>query len=200
MPTQNVGELKEQLNRVLELAILIEKDISGVRLRSPDILKQEQLKEQVDLVIKSIEEDMKKVENGIPPLKKYFALRSNALSSMGNLIASLKDAIDSTLKSDEITESLRLFSKAAQEEFVLTIIQLEKLWNQEIMDIMESMKKVISIMQVTQEKIIRYKRECNIQEDLESDLGNLMDYLLKGEMGKFKEAEKDLRSRILPED
>jgi len=95
---------------------------------------------------------------------------------------------------------LRLFSKAAQEEFVLTIIQLEKLWNQEIMDIMESMKKVISIMQVTQEKIVRYKRECNIQEDLESDLGNLMEYLLKGEMEKYKKAEKDLRARILPED
>lgn len=200
MPTQDVGELKEHLNRVLELAILIEKDISGVRLRSPDILKQEQLKDQVDLVIKSIEEDMKKVENGISPLKKYFALRSNALSSMETLIASLKDAIDSTLKSEEITESLRLFSKAAQEEFVLTIIQLEKLWNQDIMDIMESMKKVISIMQVTHEKIIRYKRECNIQEDLESDLGNLMDYLLKGELGKFQKAEKDLRGRILPED
>jgi hypothetical protein len=200
MPAQNVTELKDALNRILELAILIEKDISGVRLRSPDILKQEQLKEQVDLVIKSIEEDMKKVENGITPLKKYFSLRSNALSSMGNLIASLKDSIDSSLKAEEITESMRLFSKAAQEEFVLTIIQLEKLWNQEIMDVMESMKKVISIMQVTQEKIIRYKRECNIQEDLESDLGNLMEYLLKGDIGKFKRAEKDLRNRILPED
>lgn len=200
MPAQNVAELKDALNNILELAILIEKDISGVRLRSPDILKQEQLKEQVELVIKSIEEDMKKVEIGINPLKKYFSLRSNALSSMGNLVSSLQDAVISELKSDEIKESLRLFSKAAQEEFVLTIIQLEKLWNQEIMDIMESMKKVISIMQVTQEKIVRYKRECNIQEDLESDLGNLIEYLLKGDMEKFRKAEKDLRARILPED
>ena len=200
MPAQNVAELKDSLDRILDLAILIEKDISGVRLRSPEILKQEQLKEQVELVIKSIEDDMKKVENGINPLKKYFSLRSNALSSMDNLIASLKDVIESkTLKSDEIKESVRLFSKAAQEEFVLTIIQLEKLWNTDIMDIMDSMKKVISIMQVTHEKIIRYKRECNIQEDLESDLGNLMEYLLKGDRDGFKKAEKSLRARILPE-
>jgi len=111
MPAQNVAELKDSLSNVLELAILIEKDISGVRLRSTDILKQEQLKEQVELVIKSIEEDMKKVENGINPLKKYFALRSNALSSMDNLIASLKDAIESKLKSEEIREVCASFQK-----------------------------------------------------------------------------------------
>jgi hypothetical protein len=65
---------------------------------------------------------------------------------------------------------------------------------------MESMKKVISIMQVTHEKIIRYKRECNIQEDLSSDLGTLLDYLLKGNREAFKKAEKSLRMRLLPQE
>ena len=201
MPEQTLNDLKGSLNKILELVLLIEKDISGVRLRSPDILKQEQLKEQVDLVIKSIEEDMKKVEQGISPLKNYFQLRNNALNSISTLISSLKDTIESeTLAPEEIKESISLFSKAAQEDFVLTINQLEKLWNQEIMSIMESMKKVISIMQITHEKIIRYKRECNIQEDLSSDLGILLDYILKGNKEAFKKAEKALRARILPEE
>jgi hypothetical protein len=201
MPEQTLNDLKGSLNKILELVLLIEKDISGVRLRSPDILKQEQLKEQVDLVIKSIEEDMKKVEQGINPLKNYFQLRNNALNSISTLISSLKDTIESeTLAPEEIKESISLFSKAAQEDFVLTINQLEKLWNQEIMSIMESMKKVISIMQITHEKIIRYKRECNIQEDLSSDLGILLDYILKGNKEAFKKAEKALRARILPEE
>jgi len=201
MPGQSSEDLKGSLNKVLELVLLIEKDISGVRLRSPDILKQEQLKEQVDLVIKSIEEDMKKVEQGINPLRNYFQLRNNALNSISNLISSLKDTIESeALAPDDIKESIRLFSKAAQEDFVLTINQLEKVWNQDIMDIMESMKKVISIMQVTHEKIIRYKRECNIQEDLSSDLGTLLDYLLKGNREAFKKAEKSLRMRLLPQE
>jgi hypothetical protein len=201
MPEQTLNDLKGSLNKILELVLLIEKDISGVRLRSPDILKQEQLKEQVDLVIKSIEEDMKKVEQGINPLKNYFQLRNNALNSISTLISSLKDTIESeTLAPEEIKESISLFSKAAQEDFVLTINQLEKLWNQEIMSIMDSMKKVISIMQITHEKIIRYKRECNIQEDLSSDLGILLDYILKGNKEAFKKAEKALRARILPEE
>jgi len=201
MPGQTLSDLKGSLNKVLELVLLIEKDISGVRLRSADILKQEQLKSQVDLVIKTIEEDVKKVEQGINPLKNYFQLRNNALTNISNLISSLKDTIESeTLTPEAIKESVSLFSKAAQEDFILTINQLEKLWNQEIMEIMESMKKVISIMQITHEKIIRYKRECNIQEDLSSDLGVLLDYILQENKEAFRRAEKSLRMRLLPEE
>jgi hypothetical protein len=107
--------------------------------------------------------------------------------------------IDESNSVDEIQESIRLFSKAAEEEFVLTILQLEKLWNNDIMEILDSMKKVISIMQVTHEKILRYKRECHIKEGLGSDLGSLLDQLLKGELKGFKDGEKELRTRLLPE-
>ncbi|HUX98592.1 MAG TPA: hypothetical protein VMV49_03505 [Candidatus Deferrimicrobium sp.] len=199
MDDKKFSELIDSLSKVLELVFLIEKDISGVRLRSASILLHDELRKQVEMVIGSIEEDMKKVETGINPLKKYFMLRKNALNSINNLTSSLEQMINESTSIEEIQESIRLFSKSAQEEFVLTILQLEKLWNQEIMDIMESMKKVISIMQVTHEKLIRYKRECNIQEDYGSDIGNLLEQLLKGNLEEFKKAEKDLRSRILPE-
>ncbi|MFX1299229.1 MAG: hypothetical protein ACFFD2_30750, partial [Promethearchaeota archaeon] len=89
--------------------------------------------------------------------------------------------------------------KAAQEDFVLSILRLEKLWNQEIKEIMESMKKVISIMQVTHEKIIRYKRECNIQDSVDSDIERLLDYLYNEKFDEFNKAEKEIRARLLPE-
>jgi hypothetical protein len=173
--------------------------MTGVRLRSPSILEIEELKKQVEMVIQSIEDDIKKVENGVNPLKQYFFIRTKALNSISNLSASLSKMINESTSSDEIKEIIRLFSKDAQEEFVYTILQLEKLWNQEIMDIMESMKKVISIMQVTHEKIIRYKRECNIQDGLGSDIERLLDYISSDKLEEFKQLEQELRSRLLPE-
>lgn len=199
MAEENFSELIDEISKVLELVFLVEKDMSGVRLRSTSILLHDELRKQVEAVINVIEEDMKRVEKGINPLKKYFLLRKNALNSLNNLISSMKQMIDESTSVDEIQESIRLFSKAAEEEFVLTILQLEKLWNNEIMDIMESLKKVISIMQVTHEKIIRYKRECNIHEGLGSDLGTLLNHLLEGKIEEFKRGEKQLRARLLPE-
>lgn len=199
MTEEKFSETIEALSKVLELVFLVEKDFSGVRLRSASILLHDELRKQVETVIKVIEEDMKKVEAGIQPLKKYFLLRKNALNALNNLTSSLKQMIDESTTVNEIQESVRLFSLAAEEEFVLTILQLEKLWNKEIMDIMESLKKVTSIMQVTHEKIIRYKRECNIQEGLGSDLGTLLNSLLQGKLEDFKRGEKELRSRLLPE-
>lgn len=199
MTEENFSETIEALSKVLELVFLVEKDFSGVRLRSASILLHDELRKQVETVIKVIEDDMKQVEAGIQPLKKYFLIRKNALNALNNLTSSLKQMIDESTSVSEIQESVRLFSLAAEEEFVLTILQLEKLWNKEIMEIMESLKKVISIMQVTHEKIIRYKRECNIQEGLGSDLGTLLNELLEGKLEKFKTGEKELRSRLLPE-
>ena len=199
MTEENFSDMIEALSKILELIILVEKDISGVRLRSASILMHDELRKQVESVIKIIDDDMKTVEAGINPLKKYFLLRKNALNAINNLTSSLEQMIDESGSVEEIRESVRLFSKAAEEEFVLTILQLEKLWNQEIMDVMESMKKVISIMQVTHEKIIRYKRECNIEEGLGSDLGSLLDSLLNGKLEDFRKAEKELRTRLLPE-
>lgn len=199
MTEENFSATLDAISKVLEIVFLVEKDISGVRLRSASILLHEELRKQVETVIQVIEEDMKKVENGINPLKNYFLLRKNALNALNNLISSLKQMIDESTSVEEIQESIRLFSKAAEEDFVLTILQLEKLWNQDIMDVMDSMKKVISIMQVTHEKILRYKRECNIKEGLGSDLGGLLDNLLKGELKAFNEGEKVLRTRLLPD-
>ncbi len=199
MTEENFTETIEAVSKILELVFLVEKDFSGVRLRSTSILLHDELRKQVETVINIIEEDMKKVERGIPPLKKYFLLRKTALNALSNLIASLEQMINESTSVEEISESIRLFSKAAEEEFVLTILQLEKLWNQEIMDIMEAAKKVISIMQVTHEKIIRYKRECNIKDGLGSDLGILLNFLLEGNLTEAKKAENDLRTRLLPE-
>jgi len=199
MTEENFSETIEALSKVLELVFLVEKDFSGVRLRSASILLHDELRKQVETVIKVIEDDIKQVEAGIQPLKKYFLMRKNALNALNNLTSSLKQMIDESTSVSEIQESVRLFSLAAEEDFVLTILQLEKLWNKEIMEIMESLKKVISIMQVTHEKIIRYKRECNIQEGLGSDLGALLNELLEGKLEKFKTGEKELRSRLLPE-
>ncbi|NVM55513.1 MAG: hypothetical protein HWN66_17530 [Candidatus Helarchaeota archaeon] len=199
MTEENFSETIDALSRVLELVFLVEKDFSGVRLRSASILLHDELRKQVETVIAVIEEDMKKVENGIKPLKRYFQLRKNALNAINNLISSLKQMIDECNSVEELQESVRLFSKGAEEEFVLMILQLEKLWNQEIFEIMDSMKKVISIMQVTHEKLLRYKRECNIKEGLGSDLGKLLEDLLEGKLEEFKKGEKDLRTRLLPE-
>lgn len=199
MPEENLSELKNSLKRVLELIFLIEKDISGVRLRSTSILEHEELRKQVEMVIQTIEEDIKKVERGVNPLKKYFLHRNKALNAINHLTSSLEKTINDSTTTEEIREIIRLFSKDAQGEFVLKISQLEKLWNQEIMEIMESMKKVISIMQVTHEKIVRYKRECNIQDGVESDIERLLDYLYNGDFEEFKKAEEELRTRLIPE-
>ncbi|MHA1266290.1 MAG: hypothetical protein ACTSRS_13740 [Candidatus Helarchaeota archaeon] len=199
MTEENFSETIDALSKVLELVFLVEKDISGVRLRSASILLHDELRKQVEAVIKVIEEDMKTVEKGITPLRKYFLLRKNALNALNNLISSLKQMIDESNSVEEIQESIRLFSKAAEEEFVLTIMQLEKLWNQDIMKVMDSMKKVISIMSITHEKILRYKRECNIKEGLGSDLGALLNYLREGKLEDFKIHEKELRKRLLPD-
>ncbi|MHA1649873.1 MAG: hypothetical protein ACTSYB_06750 [Candidatus Helarchaeota archaeon] len=199
MPEENLTKLKDALKRVQELIFLIEKDISGVRLRSATILRHEELKKQVDSVIKTIEEDVKKVERGISPLKQYFFLRNKALNAINNLTSSLEKMIKESTSIEEIQETIRLFSKNAQEEFVVTLLQLEKLWNEEIMELMDAMKKVISIMQVTNEKIVRYKRECNIQGGVDSDIGKLLDNLFSGNYEDFDRIEKELRAKLLPE-
>ncbi len=199
MPEENLSELKNSLKKVMELIFLIEKDISGVRLRSVSILMHKELQDQVNAVLKTIEADIKKVEDGVNPLKKYFLLRNKALNAINNLTSSLDKMVNESTSVEEIREIIRLFSKDAQEEFVLTLVQLEKLWNQDIMDIMDSMKKVISIMQVTHEKIIRYKRECNIQDGVESDIERLLDYLFQGKIEEFKTAEQELRNKLLPD-
>jgi uncharacterized phage infection (PIP) family protein YhgE len=197
--SDELKDLKGLLKRVEEIIFLIEKDISGVRLRSTSILKHEELKQQVDAVIKTIEEDVKKVELGVNPLKQYFNQRNNALNAINNLTSSLDKMINESKSVEEINEIIRLFSKDAQEEFVQMILRLEKLWNEQIKELMESMKKVISIMQVTHEKIIRYKRECNIQDTVDSDIGRLLDLLYKGKYEEFKKIEQELRSKLLPE-
>jgi len=199
LPEENLTKLKDALKRVQELIFLIEKDISGVRLRSATILRHEELKKQVDSVIKTIEEDVKKVERGISPLKQYFFLRNKALNAINNLTSSLEKMIKESTSIEEIQETIRLFSKNAQEEFVVTLLQLEKLWNEEIMELMDAMKKVISIMQVTNEKIVRYKRECNIQGGVDSDIGKLLDNLFSGNYEDFDRIEKELRAKLLPE-
>ncbi len=197
--SDELKDLKGLLKRVEEIIFLIEKDISGVRLRSTSILKHEELKQQVDAVIKTIEEDVKKVELGVNPLKQYFNQRNMALNAINNLTASLDKMINESKSVDEINEIIRLFSKDAQEEFVQMILRLEKLWNEQIKELMESMKKVISIMQVTHEKIIRYKRECNIQDTVDSDIGLLLDLLYNGKYEEFKKIEQELRAKLLPE-
>ncbi|MHA1131659.1 MAG: hypothetical protein ACTSQI_12555 [Candidatus Helarchaeota archaeon] len=191
--------LKGMLKRVEEIVFLIEKDISGVRLRSSSILKHEELKNQVDMVLKTIEQDIKKVEQGVNPLKQYFDQRNKALNAINNLTSSLDKMINESKSPNEIREIIRLFSKDAQEEFVQMILRLEKLWNEEIKDLMESMKKVISIMQVTHEKIIRYKRECNIHNTVDSDIGKLLDLLYTGNYEEFSKIEREIRSKLLPE-
>ncbi|MFX1293659.1 MAG: hypothetical protein ACFFD2_02195 [Promethearchaeota archaeon] len=200
MAEANLTELKDSLKKVLELIFLIEKDISGVRLRSSNILKQEGLKEQVDIVIRTIEEDVKKVEMGVNPLRRYFLLRNNALNAINNLTSSLNKTINESKTIEEVREVIRMFSKDAQEDFVHTILQLEELWNQEIKEIMESMKKVISIMQVTHEKILRYKQECNIKDGVGSDVERLLDLLFNGNIKDFEKKEHDLRTRLLPDE
>ena len=199
MSEENLTDLKVSLKKVADLIILIEKDISGVRLRSASILQHEELRKQVEMVIQTIDDDIKKVEMGVNPLKQYFLLRNKALNAISNLNNSLDKMVNESTSTEEIKEIIRLFAKDAQEEFVISIQQLEKLWNKEIKEIMESMKKVISIMQVTHEKIVRYKRECNIEDDVESDIERLLDFLFDGNVGDFRKLEEELRAKLLPE-
>jgi hypothetical protein len=199
LPEETLTDLKESLKKIADLIILIEKDISGVRLRSASILKHEELRKQVELVIQTIDDDIKKVEKGVNPLKQYFLLRNKSLNAISNLNNSLDKMVNESTSTEEIKEIIRLFAKDAQEEFVISIQQLEKLWNKEIKEIMESMKKVISIMQVTHEKIVRYKRECNIEDDVESDIERLLDFLFDGNVGEFQKLEQELRTKLLPE-
>ncbi|MBD3227334.1 MAG: hypothetical protein GF329_04025 [Candidatus Lokiarchaeota archaeon] len=190
---------KDSLGKLLELIYLIQKDISGVRLRSSLVLKKKEFSQQIDQVIKLLNKDVETVEKGINDLKRWLALRKNSIKAIENLYSSVEKTINDSKNIAEIKERLRMFGKSAQQEFVLSILYLEDLWNKDVQETMQSMQKVASIMKVTHEKIARYKKEYDLDSDeLSSHIDTLFNYLIHKKFDEFEALEKKIRDSILP--
>ncbi|NVM03005.1 MAG: hypothetical protein HWN67_11750 [Candidatus Helarchaeota archaeon] len=194
----SISNLLNGISKVLELVSLIEKDFSGVRVRSPSVLIKDELLEQVEEVIKKISEDIAIVESGIKDMKTWFILRKQALSGINNLHHSLKKTLDEAGSAEEIKESVRMFSLASQEDFIHNIFHIKKLWHDSVMNVTQAMNRVLSIMLVTQEKIERYKTQLDLDEqDYSNVLERLLKSLLEKNLSNFIEIEKDLRTKLL---
>ncbi|MHA1784981.1 MAG: hypothetical protein ACTSVY_14060 [Candidatus Helarchaeota archaeon] len=193
-----MDDLENALKKLQEIVYVIEKDFSGVRLRSTAVLLKEELQDQINLVIKRIQEDIEIVEGGINPLKTWFRLRKEGLAAITNLSATIKKLIDDKVGADEVSETLRMFAFSQQEDFSHAIVKLEKLWAEEIADVLSAMKRVTSIMQVTMEKIERYKEEIGFNdENLTNQLEMLLDALYKKDSKKFLELYEKLNSTLI---
>lgn len=196
----DLSNYKEALNQFLDLVYLIQKDISGVRLRSTLVLQKKEFSEQIDQVIASLNRDVELVEKGMKNLKRWLLLRKNALKAIENLYLSIDKTINDSRNEKEVKDRIRMFGKSAQQEFVLSLLYLEDLWNKDVEGTMNSMQKVASIMKVTHEKIERYKQEYNLDADeLTSHIDSMFNYLLDEEFEKFKELNQKIRDSILPD-
>ncbi len=194
----SISNLLNALSKVLELVSLIEKDFSGVRVRSPSVLIKDELLEQVEEVIKKISEDIAIVERGIKDMKTWFVLRKQALSGINNLHHSLKKTVDEAGSTEEIKESIRMFSLSAQEDFIHNIFRIEKLWNDSVLNVTQAMNRVLSIMLVTQEKIERYKTQLDLDEqDYSNILERLLKSLLEKNLSNFTEIENQFREKLI---
>ena len=188
----------ESLKKLQEIVYVVEKDFSGVRLRSTAVLMKEELKDQINLVIKKIQDDIEIVENGINPLKIWFKLRKEGLNAITNLGQTIQKLIEDKAGSDEISETLRMFAFSQQEDFAHSILKLEKLWAEDISDILSAMKRVTSIMQVTMEKIDRYKQEIGFNdENLENHLEALLAALHEKNLDKFNKIYEELNNTLI---
>lgn len=195
----DLEKYKDSLSKLLELIYLIQKDISGVRLRSSLVLKRKEFSQQIDQVIKLLNKDVETVEKGMNDLKRWLALRKNSIKAIENLYSSVERTINDSKNVGEIKERLRMFGKSAQQEFVLRILYLEDLWNKDVQETMQSMQKVASIMKVTHEKIDRYKKEYELDSDeLNSHIDKLFNYLIEENFDEFEALEKEIRDSILP--
>lgn len=194
----SISNLLNALSKVLELVSLIEKDFSGVRVRSPSVLIKDELLEQVEEVIKKISEDIAIVERGIKDMKTWFVLRKQALSGINNLHHSLKKTVDEAGSTEEIKESIRMFSLSAQEDFIHNIFRIEKLWNDSVLNVTQAMNRVLSIMLVTQEKIERYKTQLDLDEqDFSNILERILKSLLEKNLSNFTEIERAFRDKLI---
>jgi len=190
--------MQEALLKIYEIVYIIEKDYSGVRLRSTAVLLKEELQDQIDLVIRKIQEDVEIVENGINPLKIWFKLRKDGLNAITTLGKSLKKLIDDKAGDEEISETLRMFAFSSQEDFSHSIVKLEKLWSEDIADVLSAMKRVTSIMQVTMEKIERYKQEIKFNdENMANNLELLVQALHDKKIDEFNKIYEELNSRLI---
>jgi hypothetical protein len=196
----DLNKYKESLNKFLDLVYLIQKDISGVRLRSTLVLQRREFSEQIDQVIESLNRDVELVEKGMKNLKRWLLLRKNALKAIENLYLSIDKTINDSRNEKEVKDRIRMFGKSAQQEFVLSLLYLEDLWNKDVEGTMNSMQKVASIMKVTHEKIERYKQEYNLDADeLTSHIDSMFNYLLDEEFEKFEKLNQKIRDSILPD-
>jgi len=188
----------DALSKLLELIDLLEKDFSGVRVRSPSVLLKDELLSQVTEVIQKIKEDILIVERGIKDLKTWFLVRKQALNGITNLYSSIKKTLEESKSVEEIKDSLRMFSFSAQEDFIHNLIRLEKLWNEKVLTVTQAMNRVLSIMLVTQEKIGRYKKQLALDEkDLSNYLERILKTLVEKDLSSFEELEKKFRENII---
>lgn len=194
----NLDKEFEALKKLQEIVYIIEKDYSGVRLRSTAVLLKEELQDQIDLVIRKIQEDIEIVEKGINPLKIWFKLRKDGLNAITSMGKSLKKMIDDEAGAEEISETLRMFAFSQQEDFSHSIVKLEKLWAEDIADVLSAMKRVTSIMQVTMEKIERYKQEIKFNdENLANNLELLIQALHDNKIDEFNKLYDELNSSLI---
>lgn len=189
-------KLVKNLQGLLEIAQVIEKDFAGVRLRSPDLLQKEEIKSQINMVIQKIQEDLDIVETGMPKLKIWFMIRRQALNSIQNLGESIEQAMKCQTK-DEILDALRMFSLAAQEDFSHNLKRLQELWTKDVFNIMHAMKRCVSIMQVVQEKIDRYQEEINMDEDLSNDIERALKLVVNENFEELEQLEERLRTEFV---
>ncbi|MHA1270337.1 MAG: hypothetical protein ACTSPY_11160 [Candidatus Helarchaeota archaeon] len=194
----DLTKFREPLMKLLDLVYLIQKDISGVRLRSSIVLRKKEFVNQIDQVIELLNKDVEIVEKGIQNLKKWLFLRKNALNAIKNLYLSIETTLNDSKTDSELKERIRLFVQSAQQEFILSILYLEDLWR-EVEGTMNSMQKVASIMKVTHEKIDRYKQEYHLDpNEYTSYIDKLFNYLIEEKFDQFNELEKRIRNSILP--
>jgi len=183
--------LKNSLADFLRIVKVIEKDFAGVRLRSPDLLQEKEIRDQINLVIKRIQDYLDIVENGIPKLKIWFMIRRQALNAIQNLGESIEQAVKCKTE-DEILDAVRMFSLAAQEDFSHQLVRLQEIWKKDVYEIMQAMKRCVSFMQVVQEKIDRYREEIHMTDDL----GNDIERALKQVMNKNFETFNQLKDKL----
>ena len=195
----DINKYREALNKLLELIYLIQKDISGVRLRTSLVLQKREFTNQIDQVIKLLNNDVDIVEKGMKNLKRWLSLRKNTIKSIENLYISVEKTINDSNNKKEIKERLQMFGKSAQQEFILSLLYLEDLWHKDVEGTMNSMQKVTSIMKVTHEKIERYKQEYNLDSDnLNSYIDTLFNYLIQEKFDEFNTLEKQIKESLLP--
>ncbi|NHI94148.1 MAG: hypothetical protein EAX96_16780 [Candidatus Lokiarchaeota archaeon] len=193
-----MDNLADLLRKLQEIVYVVEKDFSGVRLRSTAVLMKEELKDQINMVIKRIQDDVEIVEKGINPLRTWFQLRKEGLNAITNLGQTIQKLIEDNSGMEEVSETLRMFAFSQQEDFAHSILKLEKLWAEDIADILSAMKRVTSIMQVTMEKIDRYKQEIAFDdENLENHLEGLLEALHEGNFDKFNKIYEELNNTLI---